>query len=260
MLEHPEIPLFLNEGSKKGGCLLSHAYAAIASPGVTMFYRTVKDSSGRVVDRYLHPKLQPFVVGRVFYLTFDQDEKEKTRLNTRIAVAQTARLLLAAGAAQVLIVQWEPGLGKGVDDVIFTHGPERFEQAVEAALTYEQWRKWDDWRLDTRPSLRVCDRYLNFQIPQHEPIVALKSVQGTGKTELIANHVEKQREERPIFVLTHRESLAQALASRFNVPYRTEKCAEGRLFGYSLCIDSLHAGRGFRLEDISQKPCLVIRR
>ena len=239
-LDHKEIPLHVAEGAKKGNALLSAGYAACALPGITMGIRTQKDERGKITARHLLPELVPLVKGRFVYIDFDQESKEKTRLNVRKATFTLGRLLGKNEALAVRVNEWERSLGKGCDDVISQQGKATWDSIVSKAQNFHKWAQWDYSMLSFEPSLRVNQRYLDLDLPSLQPLIAIKSMQGTGKTEMIARRCHEAIEiGQPVFLLTHRESLAKSLSPRLGVPYRTERCPQGKILGFSLCVDSL---------------------
>ena len=84
----------------------------------------------------LHPDLKKIVAGRTIYLAFDQDLKMKAKRNVQLAIQRAAQCLARAGA-EVYIVHWLPEQGKGLDDFIFQHGAEAFQQALDSAQPYD---------------------------------------------------------------------------------------------------------------------------
>ncbi|HEY9660222.1 MAG TPA: DUF3854 domain-containing protein, partial [Allocoleopsis sp.] len=121
------IPIFITEGAKKSGCLLSHNYACISVPGV---------SCGQKFDR-LHEELAQFAQDRKVYLCFDADWQ--TNPNVVSELSKLA-LLLRHAKAIVYIVSWDLQLGKGLDDLIVNHGIKAFQQALEQAQTFKEWQ------------------------------------------------------------------------------------------------------------------------
>ncbi|MGK7958877.1 MAG: plasmid replication protein, CyRepA1 family, partial [Crocosphaera sp.] len=124
--------------------------------------------------------------------------------------------------------------------------------------------EWQGNRIETEfltylASVTVNERYFSLKIPDNK-LVGIKGVQGTGKTEMLvgvcAEAIEKGR---PIFIISHLESLARALGKRLGVPYRTERTASGRILGYTLVADSLRPKyNGFDAEHWKGVAPLVI--
>lgn len=245
VLAHPEIPIVITEGAKKAAVLLTAGYVAIALPGIFNGYRQPQDDMGQPTGSIsLIPHLAQFATkGRTLYFAFDSDQKPTTVTNLRTAISQTGWLLEQQGC-QVRVIEWNPELGKGVDDLIVGHGIEAFDAAYKAAKPLAVWKANKLSFLTYEPTVRVNCRYLNnIPLPTDAKIIALKAPKGTGKTELISEWVEKATYKGQwVLVLTHRIQLGEALCQRFGIPYVTElKDSEtGAVFGYGLCIDSLH--------------------
>ncbi len=247
VIAHPKVSLVLTEGAKKAGALLTAGYAAVALPGVNAGYRVPKDEFGnRIGKPRLIPQLLPFATaGRMICLAFDQDEKPVTVTRVRAAVGQTGYLLTRQGC-KVSVISWdsEQGLCKGADDLIAQHGSEAFDKAYESALSLEHWKALSYTKLSYTPNIRLNQRYLgSIQIPDNAKLIGIKSAKNTGKTfsleEVVSEAIAKGQW---VLVVSHRVQLAEALCKRFNINYITEvrTSEEGAIFGYGLCIDSLH--------------------
>jgi Domain of unknown function (DUF3854) len=80
-------------------------------------------------------------------------------------------------------------------------------------------------------------------IPDSAKLVCIKSPKGTGKTQLLEEEVGRALAAGQwVLVISHRIQLTEALCDRFSLPHVTEiRTSEtGTIFGYGLCIDSLH--------------------
>ena len=243
--DHPEIPLCITEGAKKAGSLLSAGYAAIALPGINNGYRTPKDSNGkRSAKSHLIPQLQKLATPkRDIYLVFDQDSKPKTIKAVNAAIKKTGYLLQKAGC-QVKVATWDTQLGKGVDDLIAHNGQEYFAQAYDQAPCLETW-KAKSWSNLTYPiQVQVNSRYLpELDIPSQAKLIGIKSAKGTGKTQSLAKIVAQAiNRQQKVLVIGHRVQLVQELCQRFGLKYITEvrDQPQAEIWGYGLCIDSLH--------------------
>jgi len=244
------IPRLWTEGAKKAGTALTQGYAAIALPGVYSGYRS-KDRLSNPIPPHLIPDVAAMAQpGSIHYLAFDQDEKPTTRRNVAIALTRFGQLLEAQGA-HVRIVRWHPKQGKGIDDLIANHGPDAFHQAVEKALTFEEWQLWQalDNRLTLTPTLKLKTHDLAVLLPESVPdtgIIALSSAKGTGKTNLINSLIANQPKT---LLAGHRISLLRHLCDRCGIHYRGDlDKQDGRFItgdGYTLrvgtCVDSLLA-------------------
>ncbi|MCC5633773.1 DUF3854 domain-containing protein [Nostoc sphaeroides CHAB 2801] len=197
VMAHPEIPVILTEGEKKGGCLLTLGFVAIALPGIW---------NGRVGKEdleYLHPDLVPMVTERSrsmaqhkrkFVILFDYESKPKTKQQIFQATRRTAATIIQLGCqCEVALL---PGPEKGIDDWVVALG-KKADKAVTTmiadALTINELsqrffvnrarglRKF-------KPDCVVNTRYLSTVIrslPQ-SGLVGLASDMGTGKTEILA--------------------------------------------------------------------------
>jgi hypothetical protein len=245
VIAHPEIPIIITEGAKKAGALLTASYVAIALPGIFNGYRQPKDETGEPTGSVgLIPHLALFATkGRPLYFAFDSDFKPKTIANVQKAISQTGWLLEQEGC-QVRVIEWSPELGKGVDDLIVSHGVEAFHALYKVAKPLALWKARQLSQLTYEPNIRVNRRYLNsIPLPTNAKVIGIKAPKGTGKTELLTEWVaEATSKGQWVLVITHRIQLGEALCERFGVPYVTElKDSEtGKIFGYGLCIDSLH--------------------
>ena len=245
VIANPNIPLIITEGAKKAGAIITASYVAIALPGIFNGYRQPKDEFGRKIGKpYLIPQLQAFAQkDRKILFCFDNDTKSKTVINVSKAIAKTGKLFEQAGCS-VSVITWSYP-EKGVDDLIAARGQDCFYDLYKARLPLSKFNLKSFLDLSKYSPLRVNQRYLddNLVPPENAQIIALRSPKGTGKTEWLAKIVKQaiytgQR----VIILSHREQLAIALASRFGVDYRTElrtSITKG-VFGYALCIDSLH--------------------
>jgi DNA primase len=262
ILDHPEIPLCITEGAKKAGTLLSAGYAAIALPGINGGYRVERDQWGqRRGKSRLIPQLQRLSQGdRPMYLVFDRDRKPSTVKAVNTALQRTGYLLNQAGCP-VHIVTWNPDQGKGVDDFIAQHGVEAFAEAFNSALPLNTWKAQILNALTVTPSIELQQRYLGaIAIPEDQPLVAIHSPKGTGKTELL-NHLVQQAKARQqkVLVVGHRVQLIEALCQRFELPY-VSQLAQPRHpdVGMGLCIDSLHPDSQAQFDPDYWQNALVI--
>ncbi len=146
VLQDAAIPIAIAEGVKKALALIAQGIPAITIRGVTMWRLKGTDS--------LSDELETFAQkGRRIFLFFDQDSAPKTRRNVFKQAVKLGQAFTRHGC-DFRAVTWEPSLGKGIDDVLFTIAPEHRwewlgtlldntrnirqlnrEQAVETALT-----------------------------------------------------------------------------------------------------------------------------
>lgn len=259
----PNIPIVVTEGAKKAGALLSIGRGAIALPGIWMGIRTPKDELGnKIRETRLIAALERFAVaGRKFNFAFDQDTKPKTVQQVNKAIGATGWQLKQKGC-EVRVTSWSSRLGKGVDDLIVGHGAEAFDRAYEQSLNLENWKALSYSQLTYEPQVLLNRRFLGeLNLPTSARLVGIKSAKGTGKTEsLIAVVAAAQAIGQKTIVITHRVQLGKALCDRFGLDYVTElKDSETRgIFGYGLCVDSLHPQSQARFNPEDWEDCLVI--
>ena len=261
----PQIPVVITEGAKKAGALLSAGYAAIALPGIWNGAPKPKDAAGNAIGMpQLHPQLQALLGAnpqREVVFAFDNDRKPKTIAAVRGAIARTGYLLERLGC-RVEVASWSRYPEKGVDDLIAARGPEAWNDAYAARLSLVAWQASHLGALTYPADVTLNQRYLGtLPLPKDAQIVAISSAKGTGKTETIARWCDEARAiGRKVLVLTHRVQLGEALCDRFGVDYVTQLRASetGGVFGYGLCIDSLHARSQARFNPQAWEEALVI--
>ena len=167
---------------------------------------------------------------------------------------------------------------KGVDDLMAARGVECFHALYHDRISLEEFELLELLDLSPYVNLRVNQRYLSgevaagnqskdnfaptlsvpqspsldcltlpggatFSAPASAKIIGIKSAKGTGKTEWLTRQVEKATTNgQRVLVASHREQLAISTGNRFSIDYRRElrTSATRGVFGYSLCVDSLH--------------------
>jgi hypothetical protein len=236
------IPIIIVEGAKKAGCLLTLGYAAIALPGVTGGVRT-KTPQGEKCDPYLIPELQHFATEeREIYICFDRDSKRQTVQNVNREIGKLGRLFTAA-KCPVKVINL-PGPEKGVDDFVVSKGSDAFSALKNEAQGFQFWLDRESWLLTYPASLKLNSRYLG-KLPYPESgLACIKAPKGTGKTQALTNLVSQSLStgDRRVLIITHRIQLGRAICASLGINYidETRDSAFGKLFGYGLCIDSLH--------------------
>ena len=236
------IPVIIVEGVKKAGCLLTLGYAAIALPGVTGGVRT-KTPQGEKCDPYLIPELQHFATEeREIYICFDRDSKRQTIQNVNREIGKLGRLFTAANCPVKVINL--PGPEKGVDDFVVSKGSDAFSALKNEAQGFQFWLDRESWLLTYPASLKLNSRYLG-KLPYPESgLACIKAPKGTGKTQALTNLVSQALNtgDRRVLIITHRIQLGRAICASLGINYidETRDSAFGKLFGYGLCIDSLH--------------------
>lgn len=224
VLSIPSLPVFLAEGEKKAGCLLSHGYIAIALPGIWMARRVQKDANGLKLSESLVPDLALFTQpDRTFYFCFDTDVKSKTIKSVDNAIESTGKLLISKGCEVNVITLPLLGNNKGaVDDFIVSKGLFQFDDLVKQADTFDYWRfKLEQKRrLTYQPTLTVNTSDLSLidlVLPNHGLIVLL-SAKGTGKSKLIQKNIK----DNPVLLTGHRIFLMRDLCKKWGLDYRED--------------------------------------
>jgi hypothetical protein len=260
----PRLPLLLTEGAKKAAALLSAGLPAVALAGIwNGAPRTgEKGADGRRTGpAELHPDLAAVPLqGRPCWVVFDHSDSPQGHKDVGKASRRLARLLLKAGAREVL-VGTPPGPEKGCDDWLAAGRSWEALFQLLAPLA----------PLPVLPRLRRPDRiapagqWLGKACPIPGPesarLVGLVAAMGAGKTKAIAAAVAKALAEgRPVILIGHRVSLVSALAKELGIPF-AEDAAPGsdhRLQGLALCIDSLRPGSAVRFNAAAWAGALVV--
>jgi len=237
------IPVVLTEGEKKAGCLLTHGFAAISVPGINMGYRAIeKDIFGKTTLRELHPALKPFNDGRQITIAFDYRPGDYFQ-SPEWQAADVTSWLLRDSQVRIAIL---PGPQKAVDDFAVAGGD--LEKLITNAEPIEKIRARKLWGLRKYEiAWQVNKEKLGFLPFPSKGIAGVLSAKGTGKTfglkELCK---EAAREGRKVLLLTHRIVLGRAICQTVGLTWIEDKYnskedkIEVDLFGYGLCVDSLH--------------------
>jgi hypothetical protein len=211
---HPELPIVLTEGGKKGLSLLSHGTITIALYGINGGYRVKDPTTGlELLKPEIIATLARFTVpGRPITLAFDQDSAAATREKVDRALCKFSTILEKAGCT-VTIAQWDRHDGKGVDDLIVSAGISAWETAQTEAIPAAQYRIQQQLsqRVKRTPDRNIGDR--EFKEIAHElptsGIVVLLGAKGTGKSEAIGI----MKGDRPWISITHRRSIGRDQAA-----------------------------------------------
>jgi hypothetical protein len=251
----PRLPVCITEGAKKAAAILSAGVPAVALPGI--WNGAVKDALGR---RALHPDLAALPLkGRSCSVLFDYSTSERGQGDVARAARRQGWLLQLAGAANV-VVGCCPGPAKGADDALAAGVP--LQQLLADLQPVRP--------LPVLPALRRANavvaanyRYLGdaVTIPHDQRVVALATLMGTGKTELIRQHLEPlMAVGQRVVLITHRRSLGAATAATLDLPWADEAApgSDLRQRGVALCIDSLCACSGMRITPGEWRGAIVV--
>jgi primosomal protein N' len=184
-----------------------------------------RDEQGnRIGKSRLIPQLLKLATkNRPIYLTFDQDSKP-TAIKAVTAAIRQLGYLLTQQQCSVKVITWASELGKGVDDLIATHGQDAFDEAYQKAVPLDTWKAQSLNALTYVPTRRFNCRYLpELPIPKETKLIGIKSPKGTGKTKLLEGIVKQAlAQEQRVLVIGHRIRLVEALCQRFGLNYITE--------------------------------------
>ncbi|MEA5559310.1 plasmid replication protein, CyRepA1 family [Nodularia spumigena] len=238
------IPVVFCEGAKKAGALLTCGVAAVALPGIFGAYRKDKDNAKK---HHLIPEIEVLATPkREITICFDNDDKPTTKLNVIKAISGTARLLKSRRCRTKVAASWNYP-EKGIDDVLVVRGSQAVEEILINSLLVPQWEVQRFYKLSRKVNLNLSQKFLGDIFKDiAQKIIGVKSPKGTGKTESLKPLIEQlSKQGYSCYLISHRIQLAQALASRLNIPYIDDVGRHDRDKGFSIVIDSLHGeGKG----------------
>lgn len=238
-VESVTLPVILCEGAKKAGALLTAGYVAIALPGITGGVRVQRDSNGEKINSFLLPELERFANGRRIYICFDHDQKRVTRIAVNREIQKLGQCFKSLNCPTWIISL--PGPDKGVDDFIVNQGVHQFDELFAEAADLEYWIYCKEYSI-TYHATKLNNRYLKLNFPE-QGLVCIKSGKGTGKTENLIPLIEASMDiGRRVLVITHRIQLGRSICNRLGLVWVEDKQEhqEDAIFGFGLCIDSLH--------------------
>lgn len=120
-----QIPLYITEGAKKAGCLLTLGFACVAIPGI--WNSAKKDDKG---NRQVIRELKPFLgKGRPIIYVYDADDQPRKRRNVYNAIKKSGRAFQDYGC-DVSWVTWDSDDGKGIDDLCANLGPDHVASVI----------------------------------------------------------------------------------------------------------------------------------
>jgi len=236
------IPVIICEGAKKAAALLTCGYAAIAIPGITSGYRTLKDDFGNVTSRQLIPDLTAFTTKkRTFYICFDYETQPRTIKAVNNALAQLGCLLQEKNAS-VKVIRL-PGTEKGVDDLLVAQGAAAFDTLYDNSVDLEVDLALTRFHteLTVSAALTLNRRYLG-EIPfPTSGLVGVKSAKGTGKTTSLTEIVNRAKtRNQPILLISHRIQLGRFLCDKIGINWGVSReWGSGTVGDLGLCVDSI---------------------
>jgi putative DNA primase/helicase len=141
-------PVVITEGVKKAGALLTCGFNALALIGV---------DCGLLNGKQLVDSIRALCTGeREFIFCFDYDDNPETVKNVESALKRLAAPLLRKGH-RIAVAQWDNKLGKGIDDVLVTHGVDEVREIVVEAIPYKKWSMPDQKFSDDAKPKKVLE-------------------------------------------------------------------------------------------------------
>ena len=170
---------WITEGAKKAACLLALGEAAISLPGVENWQ----------AKQITKPAVKKFVAGAYVALAFDMDwlkgKDGKPNVGVLRALDKLGREIVRLGGIP-LIVSWDSGKGKGIDDYLVAV-PEggrlaALEDLKSRALTFAQWKdevksldhaKDDDSKIKWTPGLYLINNLTDILHSEQEDFISV---------------------------------------------------------------------------------------
>ncbi len=138
------VPLFITEGAKKAGALLSAGFAAVALSGITTGCREVIDFDEKgkeIILKQLIPQLKFFAQsGREIIFVFDQDSTFKTKKAVAHEIVKMGKLFESNGGV-VSVLEWDNKDGKGIDDLIANKGETILSKLYSSRTDFYEYQK-----------------------------------------------------------------------------------------------------------------------
>jgi len=250
----PRLPLVIAEGPKGAAALLSAGLPAVGLPGI---WNACPKNPATGRPELLAELAAVPLQDRPCWVLFDHPKPGNRNPDEPKAARRLGRLLKRAGAE--VLVGCCPGPEKGADDHLAAGGT--WEQLAEALKALAAAPALPQLR---RPDLIApAGTYLGraVTIPTHRRVVAFAAAMGSGKTELIAQHLAPlQAAGLRVVLITHRRSLGEALAKRLGLPWADEAApgSDLRQTGIALCADSLCPGSRLRFKPSDWRGCAVV--
>lgn len=240
--------IIITEGEKKAASLVSRGVAAIGISGI--FNGCVKDCPLEVL-----PEIKELAAGRDFKILFDNDEKETTRRNCKLAQRRLALALKRAGAGNISLGNTPDGPHKGIDDYLVAGGS--FDDVNWVSLADDLLLR--DWEFTFKGDFELAlenlvkGRYIptDITIPASKQSIILKAPKGAGKTNFIKHFCEGRK----AVVLTGRIALGQKQAADLGAEYKSSTGIHTVITIQSL-IDSQNPGRWD--EVLAEKDTLIL--
>ncbi len=286
---HPEIPLVIGEGWKKGCSVSVRSYPTLSLRGVDCFFKRRLNRNDVLIPHEVASRL--VVKGRRVVIAFDKDDKPQTVKRVGAALDRIAKWSAKRGG-KVSIASWDKELGKGIDDVLYAIQSEKGEDAALAwldetignAKSYKAWKRSNTVekalakidrldRLSFQAERETEGEYLP-QLPTISPgtIHVLDATMNSGKTVRIGADWVKSAVAASwrVLVLSPLNSLGQQTAKDWELPhihdYALDRTSQNALWtdassrgGIVMCYDSLHRlPQWFFERDGKPRPILLV--
>jgi len=210
--------LQVTEGAKKAAYLLSQGYLAIAVDGVENWSEPRQDKTDRTEARQLKADIKAVIANIPdIVIVYDQDTKPSTVTNVTRATQSFAHALEREGCT-VAIALWNPGLGKGIDDI-------RDSEQVAYILAHTfPWQNLKQVRryfgIPEADITLTTDSLKGVQLPKGD--IALRAPKGSGKTVWAS---EETKDSPKVIALNFRVSLCEDQATRLELEFLNDcKC------------------------------------
>ena len=259
-LQTPALDLLICEGWKKALSALSHGWAAVALPGVSMGHRGSAETGRRLIAalRALASRHQrkrcDIGSGRRWLIAFDAEARPDTARKVAAAagaLAQTLRAMQARSTSRRVVIARLPLLSgttkTGLDDLLAAQGAEALARALADT--------------GARPALapapqphRIAPagRYLGeacpIPAPQDAPLVVAACPMGSGKTVAAREAAAPMLAEGvPVLLASHRKALGQACAETIGLPWMPRPRDDRRRQGLGSTWDSFCPDSALRI-------------
>ncbi|MGI0501402.1 plasmid replication protein, CyRepA1 family [Limnospira platensis] len=259
--------LVITEGCKKVGAALTAGIPTIGCQGTFTLTEKQDKTQLRAGYKEILGLLKP---DATVIIAFDADSRKAWR-NTSTAILRAATSIRKFRKdIKVRIAFWDGReLGKGLDDVLVSHGADKLWELIENAEYVDYWRHQNMTKLAT-PDVVICQRYLskeniytsnfkkdifgdivgNPKVWEGYNLIGICSPKGTGKTHGIIRETVKARnlEGYPPVLVGARTNLLAANALQLGITDLTEGYYQGEL-GAVFCVDSADKVRIGNIEE-----------
>lgn len=230
--EAKAIPLLPTEGGCKALSLLSHGFVSLSLYGSSAAWQKKESKYDKKV---LLPQLREAARGRAVHFAFDSDVKPSAQIRVRQSIAAIGKAFYQKIATEIKVLSWNPEQGKGADDFLSQTGIEAFQEVIDVALSFPEWKKASaqKWALDTynlyaarakadyqaiAPTVLDCD----FRFPELGEALLYCAAMGLGKTHAFKEAIKALRVQYPdllIDAIGHRNNLLLQTSKRLGLTH-----------------------------------------